>query len=151
MTDFEGDVLFLDSNDGGVLQIEDGVIACDKTFKTAVYLSLFGGNFEDDGVTNSGKAFWGNLIGEDKTKMVSKFQNTICSLPMTSKNLKTAEDAAVSDLQWLIDDGIADKVTASGKIKDLKTADFEINALKSGENILSTTFGIEWEAMANGL
>ena len=70
---------------------------------------------------------------------------------MTSKNLKTAEDAAVSDLQWLIDDGIADKVTASGKIKDLKTADFEINALKSGENILSTTFGIEWEAMANGL
>ena len=40
MTDFEGDVLFLDSNDGGVLQIEDGVIACDKTFKTAVYLSL---------------------------------------------------------------------------------------------------------------
>ena len=151
MTDFEGDVLFLDSNDGGVLQIEDGVIACDKTFKTAVYLSLFGGNFEDDGVTDSGKAFWGNLIGEDKTKMVSKFQNTICSLPMTSKNLKLAEDAACSDLQWLIDDGIADKVTASGKIKDLKTADFEINALKSGENILSTTFGIEWEAMANGL
>jgi len=151
MTDFEGDVLFTDTNDGGVLTVEDGLILCDKTFKTAVYLSLFGGNFEDDGVTDKGKAFWGNLIGTENTKMVSKFQNIICSFPMTSKNLKLAEDAACSDLQWLIDDGIADEVTVKGKIKDVKNADFEINALKSGENILSTTYGVEWEAMSNGL
>ena len=149
MTDFEGDVLFTDTNDGGVLTVEDGLILCDKTFKTAVYLSLFGGNFEDDGVTTEG--FGACNVVEDKTKMVSKFQNIICSLPMTSKNLKLAEDAACSDLQWLIDDGIADEVTVKGKIKDVKNADFEINALKSGENILSTTYGVEWEAMSNGL
>lgn len=151
MTDFEGDVLFSDSNDGGVLTIEDGLIACDKGFSTAVYLSLFGGNFDDNGITDTGNAYWGNLIGGEKEKMVSKFQNIICSLPMNTKNLKLAEEAAKSDLQWAIDEGIADEINVSGKIKNVKNADFEINILKSGENILSTTYGVEWEVMSNGL
>ncbi len=151
MTEFKGDVLFEDTPDGGNLVIEDGLIQDDRGFRTAAYLSLFGGNVDDPAIIESNQSWWGNLVGEKETELRSSFQNVICSLPMTIKNLQSACDAAKRDLQWMIDKGIGEEINVSGTIQNVKQADFEITVIKNGENILSTVFGVEWEAMANGI
>lgn len=151
MTEFKGDVLLEDTPDGGNLVIEDGLIQDDRGFRTAVYLSLFGGNMDDPAIIESNQSWWGNQIGDKETELRSSFQNVICSLPLTTKNLQAAEDAAKKDLQWIIDKGIGDEITVSGSIENIKEANFEIKLFKDGENVLDTTFGVEWEAMSNGI
>lgn len=150
MTDFKGDVLFIDTPDGGNIQIENGLVLDDRGFQTAVYLSLFGGNFDDPVVIESNKSWWGNLIGDKETELRSQFQNIICSLPLTTKNIRVAEDAAKQDLTWVIDNGIGDEITVTGSIENIKEASFEIVISKNGQNILNTTYGVQWEAM-NGI
>ena len=44
---FQGDVLIHSTNDGGEIDVEDGLIQDCNTFSTAVYISLFGGNKDD--------------------------------------------------------------------------------------------------------
>lgn len=151
MTEFNGDVLLEDTPDGGNIIITDGLIKDDKGFSTAVLISLMGGNFDDPAVIESNQSWWGNLIGDKETEIRSSFQNTVCSLPLTTKNLQTAEDAAKKDLQWLIDKGIADEINVTGSIENIKRASFEVKVIKNGENILDTVYGVEWEAMANGI
>ena len=48
LQDFEGDLLLADSADGGNVLISDGLFQGDRSFNTAVYLSLFGGNRDDN-------------------------------------------------------------------------------------------------------
>ena len=76
---FEGDLLLVDSPDFGEIVIEDGFILSDKAFNTAVYLSLFGGNKDDNGKIKTKKTWWGNtLSGISKNeKMISRFQAVI--------------------------------------------------------------------------
>jgi hypothetical protein len=46
---FEGDLLLEDTPDGGDIRIENNLFVSDRSFNTAVYLSLFGGNKDDNG------------------------------------------------------------------------------------------------------
>lgn len=146
MKDFEGDVLFTDSPDGGQISIENGLIACDKGFATAVYISLFGGNEEDSGLVKNNKGFWGNCLGEKDTQLVSKFQHFIKTCPLTPKNLIAACDAAKSDLEWMIKDEIATDIEVTGRILSFIEADFHIVISNGNENILDTNYGVNWEA-----
>ncbi|GAG06443.1 unnamed protein product, partial [marine sediment metagenome] len=61
-----GDILLLSTKDGGDINIESGLIEMTAGFETAVYLSLFGGNIEDDGTeATKSKTWWGNLLETD--------------------------------------------------------------------------------------
>jgi phage gp46-like protein len=106
---------------------------------------------DDPAIIESNQSWWGNQIGDKETELRSSFQNVICSLPLTTKNLQAAEDAAKKDLKWVIDKGIGDEITVSGSIENIKEANFVIKVIKDGENVLDSTFGVEWEAMSNGI
>ena len=147
MSDFVGDLLFEDSADGGQPVIENGLFECDKGFSTSVYLSLFGGNEDDDGITQNNKDWWGNVLGEKKSAMVSRFQNVIKACPLNSANLKKAVDAAKSDLAWLIDEKIADEVFVTGRILSVHEAIFNVVINNGGLNLLESEYKVNWEAM----
>ena len=151
-TEFADDVLFTDGADGGEITIENGLVKCDKAFSTAVYLSLFGGNAEDDGKVENTKGWWGNYTGDvqPEEKMVSRFQH-YTTLPLTSANLKLAEKAAEDDLAWMIDDGMADTISATGIIDTPHHAVFSVVISKNSETIFSAKYGIQWEAGINGI
>jgi len=149
--DFEGDVLFVDSPDGGNLVIENGLFACDKSFKTAVLLSLFGGNIDDPAVIESNKEWWGNDIGDKETALRSRFQFIIAGFPLSTKNLKLAIEAIKIDLQWMIDNGVCDDVQVSGMITDFKSADFTVKIFANSEIADNIEFKVNWEAMRNGV
>lgn len=150
---FEGDVLFFNTNDGGEISIIDGLVKGDCSFSTAVYLSLFGGNKEDSGKIKNNLGWWGNyLIGvPEGEKLVSRFQYMINSLPLTAKNLLSAENAAVEDLKWLKDDGIVDEIIVIGRGTEINQANFTYSLSKSGEKIGSGEFGVQWEAGVSGI
>lgn len=150
---FEGDVLLEDDNDGGEIEIDDGLVICDRGFSTAVYISLFGGNDDDDGKVENDKTYWGNLLQDTKAneKAVSRFQNIIKSLPMSVKNIKLAVAAAGIDLAWMKDEGIADAVLISSSVTRKNTLNLIVKVNKDGTTLSKSEFAIHWEAMSYGV
>ena len=87
---FQGDVKLLSTNDGGDLEIIDNFIQMTGGFETAIYLSLFGGNKNDDGTAaKKNESWWGNQLDNNnpERKLVSRTQNLMLSSPATPGNL----------------------------------------------------------------
>jgi phage gp46-like protein len=146
MTDFEGDLLLLDSSDGGDIAVENGLFAADGRFATAVYLSLFGGNKDDPGKVASKNEWWGNKTGgiTENEKLRSRFQHIIAGLPMSVKNIKEAEKAAVMDLEWLIKEGIADAINVYGRSLGKNTFTVSVEILKDKSNVFANQYSLFW-------
>jgi phage gp46-like protein len=151
--DFEGDLLLQDTFDGGNVLVSDGLFQSDRSFDTAVYLSLYGGNKSDSGKVKNNKTWWGNTLqgtGENE-KLVSRFQNIIFSLPMTTKNILEAEDAARLDLKWIVDEGMADKIETSGRALSHNRFALTVHITAGGADIYTHTFAQFWEAGVYGI
>lgn len=144
--EFEGDVLLRDTDDGGEIVIENGEILCDKGLSTAVYLSLMGGDKKDDGTVEENRGWWGNNLRDipENEILVSRFQAVIRGKPLTSKNLKDAEEAAKEDLKWIIDEEIADKIECEIFTENRNFINLSIKILKESEVLTSESFGFEW-------
>lgn len=151
--DFEGDILLIDTLDGPEMDIKNGLIISDPGFRTAVYLSLFGGNRDDNGEVVNSKTWWGNCLNDvgKNEQMVSSFQSFIKTFPLTTKNILIAESKAEQDLQWFIDEGIADTVTAEITVKTNNSIELNIIIGKSGELIEAGNYSMQWESMRDGI
>jgi phage gp46-like protein len=111
------DVKLFQTNDDGEITVEGGITELTGGFDTSFYLSIFGGNFEDDGSQDNRKTWWGNLLErEPESKLVSRTQNLLRGLPASSGNLRRVEEAVKRDLQWYVDTGIATSVEAAASI-----------------------------------
>lgn len=150
---FEGDMDVCTTADGGDVTIQDGLFVCDRGFRTAIYLSLFGGNESDDGKNTANKSWWGNMISGTKLaeKYVSRFQNIITSLPMSTKNIKLAEDAALIDLDWIKTEGIADLIESSGSVSGKNIFCLIVRLKKKGILLFENEYRLNWEAVQNGV
>jgi phage gp46-like protein len=148
LQNFEGDLLLAETPDGGEAAIENGLFACDRSFNTAVYLSLFGGNKDDNGKVRNNKTWWGNTLPgtAENEKLVSRFQAAISGLPMTTKNIQEAENAAGLDLKWITDEGIADKITVSGRAVTRNKFLLFVDIQSGGKSIYENTFSLFWKA-----
>lgn len=110
---FEGDVRLFNTQDGGEINFVNGHLEMTAGFETMIFLCLFGGNIEDDGLENNKKTWWGNLnIDNPDHRYISRFQNLARGLPLTSNSLRRLEDAALSDLNVFKTSGIAGEVSA---------------------------------------
>jgi phage gp46-like protein len=145
---FEGDLLLEDTPDGGDIRIENNLFVSDRSFNTAVYLSLFGGNKDDNGKVKNNKTWWGNTLEgtAENEKLVSRFQAIIFGLPMTTKNIQEAESAARIDLKWIIDEGIAEKIIVSGRALSRTKFALYVDIQAGGNSIYEHTFALFWKA-----
>jgi len=148
--DFEGDLLLTLTEDGGELAIEDGLFMPDKSFATAVLISLFGGNIEDSGKVENRSGWWGNYTGSTENKIQSRFQAITNGNPLTVATAKEAVNAAKLDLAWVIENGIADEISIKGVIADVKRFELEVILTKDGTDIFKNKYAINWEAQRNG-
>lgn len=116
----EGDVLLYQTNDDGDISVTGGLIEMSGGLQTAAYLSLFGGNEDDDGLPDNPKTWWGNTLENEKSRTyIAETQHLLETLPITSANLLRVEDAAKRDLAWFKDEGVATVVTVSASILGL--------------------------------
>jgi phage gp46-like protein len=152
LQDFQGDLLLQETPDGGEIILENGLFKSDKSFSNAVYLSLFGGNKEDNGKVKNNKEWWGNTIEgiEENEKLVSRFQNIIYGLPMTVKNIREAEAAAAIDLGWFKNEKIIDVLNIYGRATGKNNFELVIEMLKDGVKVFNSSYALLW-GVENGL
>ncbi len=105
------DVLLRQSNDGGEITIQAGLLLMSEGLETAAYLSLFGGNEDDPAGTDTAQQWWGNLLDVE-----TETQFLVQALPAIPFNLRRIEQAAARDLQWMLDAGVAVSVTVEATI-----------------------------------
>lgn len=116
----QGDVRLFQTGDEGDIEVRRGVVEMSGGLETAVYLSLFGGNEDDDGRDDSPASWWGNLGETDESRQYrSETQNLLRALAATSGNLRRIEDAAARDLAWFTGDGVASRVTVAATMPGL--------------------------------
>ncbi len=105
------DVLLFQTNDDGDITIEDGFVELTDDFRTSAYLSLFGGNEQDDGRDDNPLTWWANLNETNPSKRyVSETEHLLQSLPVTSGNLLRLQDAALRDLQFFKNIGAVSEI-----------------------------------------
>lgn len=151
--EFGGDVLLFDTENGGEISVINGLVIPDGSFRTAVYLSFFGGNKDDGGDVASSDTWWGNRLEgvSENEKLVSRFMAFVRSVPLNSKNLKIAQDKAKEDLKWFLDDGIADSVEVNLLDEGNNRIQLNVKIEKSGKIIESGKYALQWEAVKNGI
>ena len=137
------DVLIFQTNDNGEICIVDGLVELTDDFRSAVYLSLFGGNEEDDGRDDNELTWWGNLNELDPAKQYrSETEYLLRSLPVTTGNLQRLEDAAENDLQFFIDKGIVKELKIEVSLIGRNKLEYLIE-LNGDETV---TFQLNWKA-----
>ena len=143
----QGDINLFQTDDDGDIIVVNGVVEMTGGFETAAYLSLFGGNEDDDGRADSNLVWWGNLAEVDPAeRYVSVTQNLLQALAATSANLRRIEDAAKQDLQWFLDKSIASSINVVASIPALNRLKLDISIEADGEES-RFEFVENWKAM----
>lgn len=144
----QGDILLFQTADGGNITIQLGEdVQLTGGFETDFFMSLFGGNEDDDVSVSTKKSWWANLMEEDPAfQFRSRTQNLLISLPLVSGNLRKIEDAAKRDLQSYIDIGAVDTVEVTVSITGPRRVKIIIDAVADGNNI-QVVFLANWQAM----
>lgn len=153
----QGDVLLVSSSvdiaafvsvplDEFGIQVLNGVVTMTGSFETAAQLSMFGGNFADDGVVANPFEYWGNLLEtEPERQYRSQTQFLLQSMPATSANLLRLDAAGLADLQWFLDLNIASDVTVESTIPGLNRVDIDVAIVAKGVET-QFTFTENWKA-----
>lgn len=117
----QGDVIIFQTSDGGEIEINNGLIKMSGGLQTVVYLSLFGGNDEDNKTSNEefNKSWWGNSNEDEINQYRSETQYLLKSLVATSANLRKLELTAKRDLNWMIESKLASEINISASIPTL--------------------------------
>lgn len=128
------DVRLFQTEDGGEIEVVGGQIELGDGLETAVYLSLFGGNDDDSGLAgDDSKQWWGNLGETEVARKYRSFtQYLLRALPLIPNNLRRIEDAAILDLQWMLEEKLASFVSATATMPARNTVKLELKIEISG-------------------
>jgi len=124
----QGDVILFQINDGGEINVEKGIAEMSGGLATAAYLSLFGGNQDDDKRANNNLTWWANLNENNPIDQYrSETQNLLNNIAATSNNLLRLEEAARRDLAWLIEGSIASDISVVASIIAINRVELSID------------------------
>lgn len=140
-------ILFHDLElDAGNIRLEGGAVQMDGGLSSAVYLSVMGGNADDDGSDGNPLQWWGNLgETEPARRYRSELQYLLTSLPATSANLLLLEEAARRDLQWMLDENIINELNIAATIPKLNAVKIAITGGADGQSF-EINFLENWKA-----
>lgn len=143
------DVHLFHTADGGEIKYANGLAEMSDGLETAAYLSLFGGNDDDNG-TDATKPlqWWGNLDEPVVDRRYrSALQSLLRGLPATSGNLGKAREAALRDLAWLTSTGLAESVEVKASLPARNTIRLQVDITVDG-NKFPFFFQASWQQQA---
>jgi phage gp46-like protein len=128
------DVLLFQTPDGGEVRCVSGQMALTEGLDTAVYLSCFGGNSDDSGLTaDDSLEWWGDKSETDPAKKYrSELQFLLRTLPLIPANLSRFEDAATKDLSWLLT-SVADSLAVRASMPGIDQVSLAIAFVINGK------------------
>lgn len=134
MAEQQGDVSLFQTDDDGNITVEGGIVTMGGGLETSAYLSLFGGNEDDDGREDNPANWWANIDEVDPSNEYrSETQNLLQALAATSGNLRRIEDAANRDLSWFITNKVASSVNVAASIPGINRIKLTIDIEAQGE------------------
>lgn len=144
------DAFLFHEPDGGALAWV-GEISQDDGLYSAVYLSLFGGNVVDSGdAADDGRQWWGNIGEAEESRRLRSRTPHALQLPATVSNLRAVQQAAESDLAWLVSAELADSVDARASAPDRGTCRLSV-AIMVGQARYDFTFTRPWGTAAGSV
>lgn len=139
------DVLLYQTLDDGEININNGVVELSPGLETAAYLSLFGGNENDNGNPENPLAWWGNIGESIVNRYRSRTQFLINSLPLITSNLTAIKNAVLEDLNWLLTESIASTVEVEVTIPAMNRVNIVVIIEAQGKRS-TFNFTENWEA-----
>ncbi len=137
------DVYLFQTPEDGEIEMADGDLVLTEGLETASYLSLFGGNDEDNGSNlTERKQFWGNMVESDPIRRERSETSTLLdTLPPKASNLNLIARAAERDLAWLESTGRVTELAAACSIPALNLIRLRVSGVVNGipKTILETT------------
>lgn len=144
----QGDVSLFQTDDEGDITVEGGIVTMSGGLETSAYLSLFGGNEDDDGRADNPANWWANIDEVDTAREYhSETQNLLQALAATTGNLRRIEDAANRDLAWFITSKVASSINVDASIPGINRIKLTIDIEAQGEES-SFEFVENWKAGA---
>lgn len=123
------DVYHFQTTDGGEIELINGIFTLGQDLATALYYSMFGGNSDDPGESDTTKTWWPNLGETDPARQYrSKTQYLLQGIPATTSNLVRIKNAVEQDIQWAVDDGTLEDLVVSVAIPALNRVYIRIEA-----------------------
>jgi len=129
----------------GSVEVVNGRFTLADGLETAVYLSCWGGNAEDDGTdATADQQWWGNYSETEPEKQYrSETQALVASIPLTPANMILVQDAVERDLAWMLTypaDAVSVEVTMPARNTMAIAIDITING---------DVFSIEFDQYGN--
>jgi phage gp46-like protein len=131
------DVHLFHTDDGGEVTITNGTMLMKRVaIEAAAYLSLFGGNENDRGISaDDHLSWWGNVGESEERRYRSETQALLRALPLIPASLRKVEGAATRDLEWMVTTGVATDVRATATMPALNTIKLVVEIDVNGETI----------------
>lgn len=137
------DVRIYSTDDGGEVAFVNGLLSLDGGIESAVFLSLFGGNEDDEGLSDTAKQWWGNIGEAEEFQFRSRTQALLRGLAANTANLKRLQEATSEDLTWFVSTGIATLVSTRVTLPAPKRVAIEVAIEIDGET-QKYTFNKAW-------
>lgn len=139
----QGDVLLFQTDDDGDINVTGGIVELSGGLQTTAYLSLFGGNEDDEGGSDTALTWWANLDELEPSRQYrSETQNALQALVAIPANLRRVEDAANRDLAWMIDQKVASSISVVATMPGLNKIKLTIDI----DGDLTLEFVENWKA-----
>ncbi len=123
----QGDVVLFQTVDDGEIEVVNGLVTMSGGLQTAVYISLFGGNSDDDGRKSNPLQWWGNriepLVENQQRSETQHALQTVIPIPV---NLRKIEQAATRDLAWMKTVGAATEVSVIATLPALNQIKIDV-------------------------
>ena len=142
------DVRLFQGADGGDIELTAAGVTLEDGLASACYMSLFGGNAEDDGSTATAHLqWWGNALeaAGSPRRYRSQTAAVIEGLPLTSSNVRRLQDAAENDLAWMVAEGVASAVEVAVSVRGTSSVQIDVEVTVS-TMVYAFTFTREWDA-----
>lgn len=144
--DFQnGDVKLIITKEGFDIDLKNNFIEMTSGFESAIFLSIFGGNEEDDySEATKEKQFWGNrLDGNQYRSRTLKFINGSYA---NAQNLQLLEKNILLDLNWFIEENIADTLEVDCSIPNFNELKIDIRLLRDSKLLANSNYKLNWKA-----
>lgn len=140
-----GSVKIFQTNDDGDICFINGQAVQTTGLDSMVYLSLFGGNEDDDGLQDNNKQWWGNIDEPDPASQYrSETQFLLKSLPATVGNLARVRKTVARDLKWILDNRIASSINVTVTLTDINKLNISGTIRAVGEET-DFNFAVNWK------
>ena len=129
------DIYLQPRNDGGEITVTSGKPEMTGGLDNAVYLSLFTAGY------------WGNAISEQAERYGSIIPGIMAEGMLSNQTRLDVIEAAQSSLQWMIDEGIAERVEARAEIANRSTLYLAVTIYEPGRATpRQIAYGLNWDA-----